>query len=651
MIPSRRPLLNLPRQTVSYPPTVESYESFDVCFEIDLGGRVSVHRDRPGCKKQPFRPPEVLRSSATGYDEENRTPQDIGSELFRAVFHGSLARELERSLARLRRGETRGLRLRLVLDPSEPRLAEISALPWELLYDPDHQRFFGQDPRTPIVRFIAPRSASDPMPTDPPLSILVAHAEPRGLGGLRLAREAERLYEATDGTRVQLKLVRIRSPGELRRELDRGGFQILHFMGHGMLDRRSGEGILLFENRRGGVRKVTGRELALELRGISTLRLVVLNACETAAPTVPATGSDPYLGVASALVLEDVPAVVAMRSGISDAAAVTFSEALYEHLARRDPIEEAVAEARLRLAREHARSIEWATPVLCLQSMDGDLFDLSGKRRETKPRWRTWTARGAAAGLLLALAWWTLRAAGPRPSPARASAYLTNPPECQPVIPELNLHFVRIEPGLDPVERVPADGSPRLSSKIIPPFCLGKYEITRRQWWYVMKKPHGLPKPAAKERFLPVEGVSHDQALAFIDELNRLADAPWFRLPRDTDWELAATRGFPDFDRMDEPTLRLYANCGSFLEDGYDGPTPVGTLKEDQAGLFDMLGNASEWVEATSPIPTGKAIRRGGSHASGESTCGPRESRAVLRDRQQHATGFRIVRDIEPSPL
>lgn len=622
---------------MSYTGIVESYESFDVVFRTDDSGRISVRRDRAGCEPQPFSPPESL---------EGLTPREIGSALFRALFQGSLARELERALGRLRREESRGLRLRLVLDPTDSRLAAIAALPWELLYDPDDHRFFGQDPRTPVVRFLSLRSAGAPTPTDPPLSILLAYAEPRGLDGLQLEQEADRLYEAAARADVDLKLVRARNPVELGEALARGRYEILHFMGHGMLKRNTGEGVLLFENPRGGPREVTGQQLAYALRGIPTLRLVILNACETAGEIV-SPGSDPYAGVASALVQADVPAVVAMRSGITDVAALSFSETLYRHLAERRPIEEAVARARVRLAQERPDSLDWATPALFLQSMDGDLFDLSGKRHCETPWWRSWTTRSLAAGLLLLALFW-LMLPEVRRSPASVSAYMTNPPECQPMSPELNLHFVRIDPGSSELGTGRKDDLPELGMSFAEPFCLGRFEVTRWQWWYVMERAHEVPEPTPEERYLPASGITYEEAVMFTHRLNELVQQDVYRLPLETEWEFAATQGFSS--EMDE-NLERYANCGGWLGDGLDSMAPVGSKAPDRLDLYDMLGNVYEWVIAADvDLEPGQVVRRGGSYNSATYSCSVNHRKDVLPTSKMPDSGLRLVRELTPEP-
>lgn len=102
------------------------------------------------------------------------------------------------------------------------------------------------------------------------------------------------------------------------------------------------------------------------------LRLVFLNACNTGTTNVR-SGAHPFAGIATALIRERVPAVVAMQFPISDQAAIAFAQTFYERIAQGFPVDAAVAEGRKVLySSKHS---EWATPVLYMRSRDGMLFE------------------------------------------------------------------------------------------------------------------------------------------------------------------------------------------------------------------------------------------------------------------------------------
>ena len=108
------------------------------------------------------------------------------------------------------------------------------------------------------------------------------------------------------------------------------------------------------------------------VRDFTSLRLVFLNACRTAELS---DAVDPFAGLAAALVMAGVPAVLGMQIPISDAAAIAFSGAFYQRLAAGDPIDTATVEGRMAVHLKDPDSQEWATPVLFLRSQDGHLFD------------------------------------------------------------------------------------------------------------------------------------------------------------------------------------------------------------------------------------------------------------------------------------
>jgi hypothetical protein len=128
---------------------------------------------------------------------------------------------------------------------------------------------------------------------------------------------------------------------------------------------------------------VRGEVLAHLLTGRGGPRLAVLNACQTAR-----SGSTrdlrPFGGVAAALVLGGVPAVIAMQFPITDRAACEFSASLYERIAAGGTIEEAVAEARRAIYAARPESLEWATPALFLRTETGRLFYHQAEGRQDR---------------------------------------------------------------------------------------------------------------------------------------------------------------------------------------------------------------------------------------------------------------------------
>jgi hypothetical protein len=299
-------------------------------------------------------------------------PAETGARLFQALFSGQVRDLFERSLGRIENDPEVGLRIVLRFDPDQPESSRLAALPWELLYRKDQRQFLNFSRNSPVVRFLnVPRSL--PPPLEPPVRILVAIASPAGHPPLDTGRELRRIEDALGPVANAKKSILLNAtPEALRARLLEETFHVLHFIGHGTFDATSGQGSLLFEDGAGGERRVTGPVMADLVRDFTGLRLVFLNACRTAELS---DAVDPFAGLAAALVMAGVPAVLGMQIPISDAAAIAFSGMFYRRLAAGDPIDTATVEGRMAVHLKDPDSQEWATPVLFLRTQDGRLFD------------------------------------------------------------------------------------------------------------------------------------------------------------------------------------------------------------------------------------------------------------------------------------
>lgn len=139
------------------------------------------------------------------------------------------------------------------------------------------------------------------------------------------------------------------------------------------------QGGFFFEGDQGEAVFVAGELLAAALRDSGSLRLVVLNACDTAR-VVGNTSFNPFRSISTALVHEGFPAVAGMQFPISDRAAISFSASFYARLAAGDSLEEALTEARQSIYMMDAHSLEWARPVLFTRLPAGCLFKDSKQR-------------------------------------------------------------------------------------------------------------------------------------------------------------------------------------------------------------------------------------------------------------------------------
>lgn len=377
-----------PRQGDGYPvivldsPAGQGRDRFLLPFPPETLGPLLVNLGR-AVRRSGLHPSAPTAAQEEG-EADWRSPHQIGDQLFRSLFSGRIRTLYDRSLGRIEGQPNRGLRLMLHLDPEHPDLAQLASLPWELLYQKETRDFLSLNRLTPIVRYLDVPRPTRPLPFRPPLRILVVVSSPIGLDPLDLSQERRLIEEAWgEDESVEVHFLEQATTPALRRALLGDAFHVLHYMGHGDFDEATGRGVLLFEDAHGNPEPISGQALATLLQGVGELRLVFLNACDTAR-TSRRAGVDPFAGVATALVMGGLPAVVAMQFPISDQAAIAFSKEFYHRLAAGDPVDAAVAEGRVATYLANPESLEWGTPVLFMRIPDGRLFDTSTPKQAAR---------------------------------------------------------------------------------------------------------------------------------------------------------------------------------------------------------------------------------------------------------------------------
>jgi WD40 repeat protein/tetratricopeptide (TPR) repeat protein len=311
----------------------------------------------------------VLASSAIARrvaTDDEQPVQQFGRQLFDALVTDDV-RALY--VASAQRARDEGASLRLVLRIRSPELAR---LPWEFLFDPGRQDYLGLT--LPLVRFPQVLVPRQPLQAAAPLRILGMVSRPNDQDPLAVNDEKRRLRTALDALersgQIELTWVGGQTYGDLEDALDQGPWHAFHFVGHGGYDRESDEGTIALAGEDGRTDAVGADDLSRLLGEHYTLRLVVLNACETGR----GGALDVFSSTAGALVRRGIPAVVAMQFAISDDAAIRFAQTFYQNVAKRLPIDTSVMRARRALRRTRKNTLEWGTPVLYLRAPDGQIF-------------------------------------------------------------------------------------------------------------------------------------------------------------------------------------------------------------------------------------------------------------------------------------
>jgi formylglycine-generating enzyme len=252
-------------------------------------------------------------------------------------------------------------------------------------------------------------------------------------------------------------------------------------------------------------------------------------------------------------------------------------------------------------------------------------------------------------------------------------------------INSIGMRLVKIEPGTfmmglpdDLVEEVgpknPVGGPMYTQHKVTltKPHFIGAFEVINKQYdLFDTKHTHRRPKyqlghDSDNE---PVEPVTWQEAQLFCRWLSE-KEGHLYRLPTEAEWEYACRAGTTNRTYWgDNVQDRTKANVGGtggdkrhlhWSDDGYEYTAPVGSYPPNPWGLYDMIGNAREWVAdwyapatsepAIDPVgpPTGhcRAKKSDGWLAPLRRVCSAyRDGDAPHDTKDIH--GFRIVCDAE----
>ncbi|RYG39526.1 hypothetical protein EON79_24030 [bacterium] len=182
---------------------------------------------------------------------------------------------------------------------------------------------------------------------------------------------------------------------------------------------------------------------------------------------------------------------------------------------------------------------------------------------------------GIIAALLLSFI--VLGCGSPTPPAVQTLPKLTN---------SLGMTFVRLPGGEfrmgDPEFRAP------VHRVRVSPFSIASREVTNRQYERLVPR-HRRAKESPRDDD-PVTRVTLREAKAFAALLSK-REGRSYRLPTDAEWEYAARGGLDGkrFPWGDEASDRL-------MNTGTGRATKVGSFPPNAFGLYDLVGNAGEWI-------------------------------------------------------
>lgn len=182
-------------------------------------------------------------------------------------------------------------------------------------------------------------------------------------------------------------------------------------------------------------------------------------------------------------------------------------------------------------------------------------------------------------------------------------------------------------------------------------FSINKYPVTQAEWQTIMN--YNPSKFVGSN--LPVERVSWNECLTFIDKLNRLTNRK-FRLPTEAEWEYSARGGI--YSRNYRYSGNNNIELVAWTQQNSGGKThPVGEKMPNELGLYDMSGNVCEWCQdlmgryisnTNSLNPTGpnaglERVFRGGCWADPVSFSRISFRSSARPEQKGSGTGFRLA--------
>jgi len=212
-------------------------------------------------------------------------------------------------------------------------------------------------------------------------------------------------------------------------------------------------------------------------------------------------------------------------------------------------------------------------------------------------------------------------------------------------------------------------------SVTVSSFFMDIHPVTQKQWHEIM----GTNPSYFKGDDRPVESVSWFDAAEYANRLSRREgltpaygisgngdgrtvtwnrDANGYRLPTEAEWEYAARGG------NGSPGNFTYSGSGNinevawYIENNGGGTQPVGTLKPNALGLYDMSGNVWEWCwdwwygaypDTAQTDPDGASsgsyrVIRGGSWNDSDGRVRSASRSSGSPPARSHYNGFRLVR-------
>ena len=211
------------------------------------------------------------------------------------------------------------------------------------------------------------------------------------------------------------------------------------------------------------------------------------------------------------------------------------------------------------------------------------------------------------------------------------------------VVKGVEYKMIHIPEAQMKLTRVSASGKMTINETVtLQPFNVGETEVTQQLWEAVMGDNPSVDRGAQ----MPVTNVSWDDCQVFIEKLNALTGRT-FSLPTDLEWEYVASgaqwrkkNASTKVENLDEQAW-YQRNSNKQLH-------KVKQKAMNACGLYDVLGNVSEWCQDLSdekPVgsTTDMYVCRGGDMTDASHYCTPYFRSSNTKDYRGRGQGLRLV--------